>query len=192
VNDKTGEHKYHPVDRYLNRSPGSETHDNAHRNHMLGVLDQLATSMANNQNVPLPISVVAELSDGLAVYLHAHGYGDNPVSTVPENLQHLADKARKHVEGGGEFFIDNALGIIALPFRGAKEKGPGEHKHRRLFMIAFYEREIAGSAKSNIQALRDAAQLTGLKGYEEQSLDREFRNWRDENTNWMMHTFDLA
>ena len=88
-------------------------------------------------------------------------------------------------------FLDHALGISDPPFRGAKPKGPGEHKHQRLFLIAFYDCEVVQTAKTQSAALNDAAEFIGLHAYEEKSLDGEYRDWRDENRDWLTWVFDL-
>jgi len=171
--------------------PDNEANTEAHRQFVFGVLEQFAESMFDDPNAPPPLTMITELSDGFAVYLYAHGRARNLGQHIPAYLRRFAEKARKHVEGGGEFCLDHALGIGDPPFRGAKPKGPGEHKHQRLFLIAFYDYEVAQTAKTQIEAIRNAAELVGFRAYEEKSLEGEYRKWRGDNRDWLTWVFDL-
>ena len=189
---KTPDPIQHPVDLYLERAPDNEAAAKVHHDQVLDTLEQFALSLVDNPGASPPLTFVTELSDGFLVYLFAHKRGENPFQQIPENLQSLAKKAQKHVDGGGEFCLDHALGISDPPFRGAKPKVPGEHKHQRLFLIAFYDFEVSDTAISQIDALRNAAELVGLNAYEEKSLDGEYRDWREKNRDWLTWVFDLV
>jgi len=189
---KTPDPIQHPVDRYLERAPDTKAIAQMRREHKLDALDQLARSLANNLNAPLPLIVTTELSDRLNIYLYAHNRADGLNEHIPEHLAKFAELARNHVAGGGEFCLDHALDLIDPPFKGPKPKGPGEHKHRRLFLVAFYDLEVGGEAKTQIGALRRAAEQVGLIGYEEKTLDGEYRDWCNANSTWLIWVFDMA
>lgn len=189
---KTPDPIQHPVDRYLERAPDNEAAAKVHHDQVLDTLEQFALSLVENPGASPPLTMVSELSDGFLVYLFAHKRGEDLFQRIPEHLQSLAKKAQKHVDGGGEFCLDHALGISDPPFRGAKPKAPGEHKHRRLFLMAFYDFEVAQTLPSQIDALRTAAEQVGLTGYVEKNLDDEYREWRDKNYDWLTWLFDLV
>ena len=189
---KTPDPIQHPVDRYLSRAPDNEAAAKAHHEQVLDTLEQFALSLVHNPSASPPLTFVTELSDGFLVYLFAHKRGENLFQQIPEHLQSLAKKAQKHVDGGGEFSLDHALGISDPPFRGARPKAPGEHKHQRLFLIAFHDFEVTGEFPTQIGSLRNAAELVGLRGYVEKSLDGEYTDWREENRDWLTWIFDLV
>ncbi len=181
----------HPVDHYLKRAIDTEADFQAHRHRVFDALEQLTQSFANNLNAPPPLTVASELSDGLTIYLYAHDQAGGLSNGVPEHLRKRAERARKHVGNGGEFCLDHALGLIDPPFRGPKPKGPGEHKHRRLFLMTFYDSEVAEANTTQIAALQNAAEHAGLNSYEEKYLEGEYRKWRDKNNEWIIWFFDL-
>jgi len=180
---------WHPVDDYLSRATRyNDDGDNIERR--LIVLEQLSDNLHSASNDPLPLFVGDEIGDALAIYLYAHGRRDKSASGIPQHLIPMANKAQKHVASGGEYSMDHALGLAIPSFIGARPKAPGEHSRQRLFLIAFYENEVHGTAKSQIDALRYAADFCGLVAYEEKSLDNEYRDWRNENQDWLTWVFD--
>jgi hypothetical protein len=191
VTTKTPEPIQHPVDRFLERAPDNEAAAKVRRSQALDALEQFALSLVNNPDMPVPLTMATELSDELMVYLFAHKRGDDLFQRIPEHLQPFAKKAQKHVGAGGEFCLDHALGISDPSFRGARPKGPGEHKHRRLFLMAFHDFEVVGKFSKQIDSLCNAAELLELKGYVEKSLDGEYADWREENRDWLTLVFDL-
>ena len=182
----------HPVDRYLTRKPDNEAAAALHRNQILDALEHFTLTLVQNPSTPPSLVLVTEFSDAFLIYLFAHRRGDNLFQKIPAHLQSLARKAQKHVDGGGVFSLDHALGIVDPPFQGARPKDPGEHKHQRLFLIAFYELEVSDAGISQIDALRNAAKFVGHGAYEEKSLDGEFRNWREKNRDLLTWVFDLV
>ena len=189
---KTPDPIQHPVDRYLERAPDNEAAVKGRRDQALDALAQFALSLVDDPGMPTPLIMAAELSDELLVYLFAHKRGEHLFQRIPEHLQSLAKKAKKHVDGGGEFSLDHALGISDPPFRGAKPKAPGEHKHQRLFLMAFHDFEVTDKFPTQIGSLRNAAELVGLRAYREKSLDGEYTDWREENRDWLTWVFDLV
>jgi len=187
VANKALESNPHPVDRYLVRDPDNKVEAQAHRDLVLDSLEQLSQTFNDNLNAP-PLMLGNELSDGIVIYLYAHSRADN----IPDYLKLVAERAKCHVGNGGEFCLDHALGIIDPPFKGAKPKAPGEHKHKRLFLIAFHDFEVAEVYSKQIVSLRNAANFVGLNGYVEKSLDGEYSNWREENRDWLTWVFDMV
>ena len=171
---KTPDPIQHPVDSYLARAPDNEATAKVHHDQVLDTLEQFALSLVDNPVASPPLTMASELSDGFLVYLFAHKRGENLFQQIPGHLQSLAKKAQKHVDGGGEFCLDHALGISTPSFRGAKPKKPGDHKHQRLFLIAFHDLEVVGEFPTQIGSLRNAAELVGLRAYVEKSLDGEY------------------
>jgi hypothetical protein len=182
----------HPVARYLERVTDTEANFQDHRRRMLDALEQLSQYFADNLNEPPPMTVSSELSDGLAIYIYAHEQTDDLSKSIPDHLKKFAERARNHVGNGGEFCLDHALEIIDPPFKGPKPKGPGEHKHRHIFLMTFYDWEVARTAKSQIDALRNASKHEGSPHFEEKYLDGEYSKWRDKNKEWLIWIFDLA
>ena len=183
----------HPIDDYLERLGefDDDSDRQAHRTRMLELIQQLTQHLVDHQIEPLPLSVILDVPNGMILYLYAHGFSQGLEAKLPDHLMPLANKARKHVEGGGEYCIDHALGISEPPFRGARPKKPSEHKHQRLFLMAFHDYEAAETFDTQIDSLRNAARLVGLKGYQEKSLDGEFRAWRDRNHDWLLWLFAM-
>jgi|GEM_PF-6924613 hypothetical protein len=180
---------WHPVDDYLSwANRYNDDGDDIERR--LTVLEQLSDYLQSASNDPLPLVVGDEVGDALTMYLYAHGRRIKSASAIPQHLMPMADKARKHVASGGEYSIDHALGLSIPKFIGARPKAPGEHSRQRLFLIAYYENEILENAKSQIGALRYAADICGVAAYEEKSIDNEYRDWRNENQEWLTWVFD--
>ena len=57
--------------------------------------------------------------------------------------------------------------------------------------MAFHDFEVVGKFSKQIDSLCNAAELVGLKGYVEKSLDGEYADWREENRDWLTLVFDL-
>jgi hypothetical protein len=177
---------------YLDRISDHENIDADHRDRKRSALENLAIHLLNNSNTPLPLAVVDELHDGFLVYLYAHQDNDDLLKRIPSYLRHFAGKARHHVLKNREFCLDHALGISIPSFEGAPPKKPGDHKHQRLFLMAFHDHEVSEEFPAQIEALRNAARIDGLQAFEEKTLDGEYRDWRDENVEWLTWVFDLA
>ena len=190
----------HPVDEYLERAEAIQSQIRPDRDNALDLLTSLGQHVlaqaglvaSELPDASLPLSVALELSDPLLVYLFAHDRADVSIEQTPDYLRPFAEKARKHVERGSEFCLDHALGISEPRFWNAPQKLPGEHKHRRLFLIAFHDFYVSREAKTRIDALRNAALLVGQTAYLEKSREGEFRRWRNENCEWLTWIFDLT
>jgi hypothetical protein len=175
----------HPVDRLLKRKPDNEAIAKFYRDQTLNDLEHMALASPS-------LADITGFSDSFLIYLFAHRRGEHLLQKIPVHLQPLAAKAQKHVDGGGVFSLDHALGIDDPPFQGAKPKEPGAHKHQRLFLIAFYELQYSDSKISQIDALRYAAEIVSFRHYVEKNLDGEFRDWQSENRDWLIWVFDLV
>ncbi len=189
---ETNDHNRHPIDDFLSRIPDHDGIQEAHRERTLNILEDLANYLLDNSNTPPPLTLADDLSDGLLIYLFAHRGDDALLQRIPNYLHRFAEKARKHVERDGEFCLDHALGISPPSFKGAAPKKPGDHKHQRLFLMAFHDFEVAELFPTQIEALRNAAQQVALQGYEEKNLDGEWRKWRNANIEWLTWVFDLV
>jgi hypothetical protein len=183
----------HPVDRYLARDPDTEANAKVKREQTFEALHQLGQYFTGDLNKTPSLNEITDLSDalsdGLEAYLYAHGRLDHLGDGIPFQLVKLAERARKHVDKGGEFSLDNALGIIKPKFKGPGIKEPGEHTHRHLFLMAFYDCEIAPEEMSQIDALRQAAKHDGTPVNDEKYLDEEYRKWRNKNFDWLFWMF---
>ncbi len=191
----------HPIDVYLKRLEGIESSEelDMRRKEALESIAALARHLVEQPDASLADEIVVDLRLRLIAYLHVHrvieGLPDNldprELETVSDPWE-LVEKAPGQVPRGQSFTLDDVLGIAKPKLRGRPAKQGAPHKHERLFLMAFHDHEVVKKFRTQIAALKHAATLTGLKEYEADSLDHEYRVWRDPQRTWLCWLFDLV